>query len=114
MSGGQISESQCLVTPVTILELVNNFKYVLLSEPGGRRSSGLHANIPVAVLHVPAREEGRPGGLPKTLKEGRNGRIEEKAQEREIGLTSLPYVTKLSSLCKRLTSTKFGSTAAMC
>ena len=31
---------------------------------------GLYANIPVPVLQVPAGEEGGPGGLPNTLKEG--------------------------------------------
>ena len=39
-------------------------------EPGGRRSPGLYANIPLPVLQVPAGEEGGPGGLPNTLKEG--------------------------------------------
>ena len=38
----------------------------------------------------------------------------DKAQKRERGFTPVMYVTMLSSLCKRLTSTYFGSTVAMC
>ena len=37
-----------------------------------------------------------------------------KAQERERGFTPVLSVTKLSSLCKCLASTKFGSQVAMC
>ena len=38
----------------------------------------------------------------------------DKAQERERGFTPVMSVTKLSSLCKCLASTKFGSTVTMC
>ena len=34
--------------------------------------------------------------------------------KRERGFTTVMSVTKLSSLCQRLTGTKFGSTVAMC
>ena len=49
---------------------MNNFKPVIILKPGGRRSPGLYADIIVPVLEVPAGEEGGPGGLPNTLKEG--------------------------------------------
>ena len=49
---------------------MNNFKPVIILEPGGRRSPGLYSDIPVPALQVPAGEEGGPGGLPNTLKEG--------------------------------------------
>ena len=63
--------------PVSILELANNLKSVLILKPGGRRRSGLYADILVPVLQVPAGEEGGPGGLPNLLKE------EEKEEEEE-------------------------------
>ena len=51
---------------------MNNFKLVMVLEPGGRRTPGLCADIPVPVLQVPAGEEGGSGGLQNTLKEGEN------------------------------------------
>ena len=49
---------------------MNNFKSVIILEPGVRRSPGLYADIPVPVLQVPAGEKAGPGGLPNTLKDG--------------------------------------------
>ena len=49
---------------------MNNFKPVIIWKPGWRRSPRLFADIPVPVLQVPAGDEGGPGGLPNTLKEG--------------------------------------------
>ena len=43
---------------------------MIILEHGGRRRPGLYADIPVPVLQLPAGEEGGPGGLPNTLKEG--------------------------------------------
>ena len=48
---------------------MNNFKLVIILEPGGRRRPGLFADIPVPFLQVPAGEEVGPGGLPNLLKE---------------------------------------------
>ena len=48
---------------------MNNLKPVPILEHGGRKRSGLYANIPVAVLQVPAGEEEGSGGLPNLLKE---------------------------------------------
>ena len=50
-------------------------------EPGGRRRSGLYADIPVPVLQVPAGEEGGPGGLPNLLKEEEKEEDEEEKKE---------------------------------
>ena len=49
---------------------MNNFKPVIILEPGGRRRPGLYADILVPVLQVPSGEKAGPGGLPNTLKEG--------------------------------------------
>ena len=49
--------------PVTILLPVNNFKPVIILEPGGKRRPGLYADIPVPIPQVPAGEEGEPGVL---------------------------------------------------
>ena len=57
------------VSPVTILQPVNNFKPVIILEPGGRMRPGLYADIPVPVLEVPSGEEGGPGRLQNFLKE---------------------------------------------
>ena len=56
---------------VTFLLLANNFKHVIILEPGGRRRPGLYEDIPVPVLQVPA------GGLPNLLNE------EEKEEKEE-------------------------------
>ena len=53
-------------------------------EPGGRRRSGLYADIPVPVLQVPAGEEGGPGGLPNVLKEEEKEQDEEEKKEDDI------------------------------
>ena len=55
--------------PVTILQLLNNFKPVIILKLGGRRRPGLYADIQLPILQVPAGEEGGTGGLPKLLKE---------------------------------------------
>ena len=61
---------------------MNNFKPVIILEPGGKRSPGLYADLPVPVLKDPAGDEegpGLPGGLPYLLKEGeKEGDGEEK------------------------------------
>ena len=44
---------------------MHNFLPVIILEPWGRKRPGLYSDIP-----VPAGEEGGPGGLPNTLKEG--------------------------------------------
>ena len=44
---------------------MNNFKPVIILEPGGRRRPGLYADIP-----VPVGDEGGLGGLPHLLKDG--------------------------------------------
>ena len=60
---------------------MNNLKLVFILEPVGRRRSGLYADIPVPVLHVPAGEEGGPGGLPNLLKEEEKEEDEEEKKE---------------------------------
>ena len=63
---------------------MNNLKPVCILEPGGRRRSGLYANIPVAVLQVPAGEEGGSGGLPNLLKEDEEEMKEDVYDEEEV------------------------------
>ena len=67
--------------PVTILQLLKNFKYVNILEPERRRRTGLYADIPVPVLQVPSGEEGGPGGLHNFLKEEENEEDEEEKKE---------------------------------
>ena len=58
---------------------VNNFKLVIILEPGERRRPGLCTDITVPFLQVPAGEEGGPGGIPNLLtEEEKEGEEEEK------------------------------------
>ena len=57
---------------------MNKLKPVFIFETGGRRRSGLYADIPVP---VPAGEEGGPGGLPNLLKEEEKEKDEEEKKE---------------------------------
>ena len=60
---------------------VNNFKLVIILEPGERRRPGLCTDITVPVLQVPAGEEGGPGGIPNLLtEEEKEGEEEEKKE----------------------------------
>ena len=60
---------------------MNHFNPVIILEPGGRRSPGLYADIPVSVLQVPAGEEGGPGGFPNLLKEEEQEEDEEEEKK---------------------------------
>ena len=64
---------------------MNNYKYVINLEPGGRRRPGLLADIPVPIIQVPAGEEGGPGGLPNLLEEVEKEEDEEEEKGEEEG-----------------------------
>ena len=58
---------------------MNNFKLVVILEPGGRRGPGLCEDIPVPFLQVSAVVEGGSGGIPNLLPK------EEKEEEKKEG-----------------------------
>ena len=62
-----------------------HFKYAIVLEPWGRRRPGLHADLSVPVLQVPAGEEGGPGGFPNLLKEEEEEEDEEEKKEDDDG-----------------------------
>ena len=60
---------------------MNNFKHVIILEPGGKRRPGLYADIQVPVLQVPEGKEGGPRGLPNLLKEVEKEEDDEEKKE---------------------------------
>ena len=73
---------------------MNNLKPVFILEPGGRRRSGLYADIPVPVLQVPAGEEGGPGGLPNLLKEEEKEEEEEEKKEDDDDVEEIEWTSR--------------------
>ena len=61
---------------------MNNLKPVFILEPGGRRRSGLYADIPVPVIQVPAGEEAGHDGFSILLKKEKEA-MEENDEEKE-------------------------------
>ena len=58
---------------------MNKFEFVIILEPGGKRRTGLCADIQVPVLQVPLGERGGSGGVPSLQK---NNEKEENYKEK--------------------------------
>ena len=58
-----------------------SFNLSFFLEPGGRKTPGLYADIPLPVLLVSVGEEGGPGGLPNLLKKEEKEENEEEKKE---------------------------------